>query len=150
MHTALQEVILLFMMILDINIYYLGLALIAAAMSNKGSFKDVEILSRAAWNALHDKPKEAKLFGAFSTRFTQGGVNLYDNPFLVPESAGMNGRDGYVGWMGFGGSIFQWNPDYKIGFAYVPTMLDWTDLNNSKGLKLQKSVVECIQQRQRT
>jgi hypothetical protein len=119
-------------------------------MSNKGSIKDVEILSRTAWNAMHDKPKEAKIFGAFSTRFTQGGVNLYDNPFLVPESAGMTGRDGYVGWMGFGGSIFQWNPDYKIGFAYVPTMLDWTDLNNGKGLKLQKSIVECIQQRQRT
>ena len=114
--------------------------MIAAAMSNKGSIKDVEILSRTAWNVLHDKPKEAKLFGAFSTRFTQGGVNLYDNPFMVPESAGMNGRDGYVGWI----------PDYKIGFAYVPTMLDWTDLNNSKGLKLQKSVLECIQQRQRT
>ena len=58
-----------------------GLALIAAAMSNKGSFKDVDILGRVAWNALHDTPKEAKLFGAFSTRFTQGGVNLYDNPF---------------------------------------------------------------------
>ena len=119
-------------------------------MANKGKFKEVEVLSRRAWNSLHDKPKEGKLFGAFSTNFTQGGVNLYSDPILVPEGAGLKGRDGFVGWMGFGGSIFQWNPEYKIGFAYVPTMLDWTDLNNSKGLKLQKSIVECIQQRQRS
>ena len=121
-----------------------GLALLAAAMANKGRFKDLEVLSLKAWTSLHDKPNKGKLFGAFPTRFTQGGVNLYENPVLVPEEAGMTGRGGYVGWMGFGGSIFQWHPDNKIGFAYVPTMLDWTDLNNSKGLKLQKSVLDCI------
>lgn len=127
-----------------LNISYSGLALLAAAMANKGKFGDAEILSNKAWTELHAKCKEGKLFGAFPTRFSQGGINFYENPILVPEGVGMTGRGGFVGWMGFGGSIFQWHPDQRVGFAYVPTMLDWTDLNNSKGLKLQRSVLECI------
>ena len=27
-------------------------------------------------------------------------------------------RDGWMGWMGFGGSVMQWHPELKIGFAY--------------------------------
>ena len=27
------------------------------------------------------------------------------------------GRDGFYGWMGFGGSVFQWNPELKIGYV---------------------------------
>ena len=30
------------------------------------------------------------------------------------------GREGYVGWSGYGGSVMQWNPTLKIGFGYVP------------------------------
>ena len=25
------------------------------------------------------------------------------------------GRDGYWGWYGYGGSVFQWQPDLKLG-----------------------------------
>ena len=29
-------------------------------------------------------------------------------------------RDGWWGWIGYSGSVFQWNPELKISFAYVP------------------------------
>ena len=62
---------------------------------------------------------------------------------------GCCGRNGFYGWMGFGGSVFQWHPELKIGlvpkqnylkiilmfdfrFAYVPTLLNWVDLVNNK------------------
>ena len=120
-------------------VHFPGLSVLAAAMANKGTFNGVEVLSETEWEAMHDKPKEGKLFGAFSTNFTQGGVNIYKQ-----ASVDRSGRAGYVGWMGFGGSVFQWHHDLKIGFAYVPTLLDWTDLNNSKALRLQECLVECV------
>ena len=60
-----------------IFIHFPGLSVLAAAMANKGTFNGVEVLSETEWEAMHDKPKEGKLFGAFSTNFTQGGVNIY-------------------------------------------------------------------------
>ena len=82
------------------------------------------------------------------TNFTQGGVNSFI-PHHPEHPAYGNGikskglRDGYVGWMGFGGSVMQWHPELKIGFAYIPTCLHWYDLENLKGAKLQKKAVEC-------
>ena len=38
----------------------------------------------------------------------QGGVATFEEPEK-------GGRSGYVGWMGFGGSVFQWHPELKIG-----------------------------------
>ena len=52
-------------------------------------------------------------------------------------------RDGFVGWMGFGGSVMQWHPELKIGFGYIPTCLHWYDLENLRGGKLQKKAIEC-------
>ena len=39
--------------------------------------------------------------------------------------------------MGYGGSIFQWHPKLKIGFAYVPTLLEFHDMYNQRGGRLQ-------------
>jgi CubicO group peptidase (beta-lactamase class C family) len=41
-----------------------------------------------------------------------------------------NNREGWYGWMGLGGSILQYNPEYKIGFGYVPTDLVFLDFGN--------------------
>ena len=30
------------------------------------------------------------------------------------------GREGFIGWMGYGGSIMQWHPEHKIAIGYVP------------------------------
>jgi len=53
-------------------------------------------------------------------------------------------RQGYVGFLGFGGSVLQWHPELKIGFAYVPTRYSWYDfVNNHRAAKLQRLVAEC-------
>ena len=89
------------------------------------------------------------MFGQMPTIFTQGGLNIFKDPEITTENSELLGRDGFVGWMGFGGSVFQWHPTLNISFAYIPTLLDWTDLINGKALKLQKAVVECVKKRQR-
>ena len=35
--------------------------------------------------------------------------------FQEAEGAGV-GRDGYWGWHGYGGSVFQWDPELRIGW----------------------------------
>ena len=60
----------------------------------------------------------------------QGGVCQFEDDVS-------QGRGGFFGWMGFGGSVFQWHPELKIGFGYVPTLLTWIDLTNNKARQLQ-------------
>merc|ERR1712003_588948 len=38
-----------------------GMAKLAAAMANKGTFDGVEVLSEKAWEAMHANPKPAKI-----------------------------------------------------------------------------------------
>ena len=78
-------------------------------------------------------------------------------------------REGYYGWFGYGGSIMQWHPELKIGFAFVifekfknitllrkkkipifflsqvPTFLNVTERFNDRGAVLQEIVKECVQ-----
>ena len=46
-------------------------------------------------------------------------------------------EDGWVGWMGLGGSLLQWHPELRISFAFVPSFLDWSDLDNTRAKTLQ-------------
>lgn len=57
-------------------------------------------------------------------------------------------RDGFYGWYGIGGAVFQWHPAMKVGFAYVPTLMAWYDNHNLRGAKLQRKVVECAEKKQ--
>ena len=83
----------------------------------------------------------------FHYNFTKGGVNYFKNS---PEATKIDknlfnkNREGYYGWFGYGGSIFQWHPELKIGFAFVPTCLHWFDVANLRGSRLQKIVVDCV------
>jgi len=123
-----------------------GLAKLASIMANKGE----SLMSNEAWEELHTEPKMATLFqfpdGDVRSRFTKGGVNCFNafenmNPL---ESHGMyKNRDGYYGWFGFGGSVFQWHSELRIGFAFVPTCLQTLDLTNARGAALQQIVKEC-------
>jgi len=116
-----------------------GLAKVAAAMANGGSFQGVTILGPKGWEALHAKATLASLgFSDAEIGFTQGGVAE-----LTKE--GLLGREGYYGWMGYGGSIFQWHPKLRIGIGYCPTILEWFDLENSKARVLQEEVVRCAE-----
>ena len=117
-----------------------GLAKVAAFLANKGKLSKERLMTEHTWKMMHAEVTDAGLIGDWCmTHFSQGGVNRYqtDDFFCC-------GRDGFWGWMGYGGSVFQWHPELRIGFAYVPTRLEWSDLTNSKGGLLQEEVVRCV------
>jgi len=115
-----------------------GLARMAAAMANGGKVGDCEVLGPAGWQALHAEPTDGFLYMR-NSRFTQGGVAQMEEE----DTSQTPGRDGYYGWMGYGGSVFQWHPELKIGFGYAPTLLCWIDLVNNKARLLQGEVARC-------
>ena len=123
-----------------------GLAKIAAMMAAGGTWSGREYLSKQAWDALHAHPVEAGMIGA-SSIFTQGGVNQFVDVGAKssgPERAFNEGREGFYGWMGLGGSIFQWHPEREIGFAFVPTSLHLVDVLNERGKVYQAEVLRCV------
>ena len=78
-----------------------------------------------------------------NTTFTQGGLATFataDAQASVLDRGMHNGREGYFGWMGLGGSVFQWHPEKRIGFAYVPTSLNVLDVVNERGKTYQVEV----------
>ena len=77
------------------------------------------------------------------TNFSQGGVNFFKAGPESPKLAHL--RKGFVGWMGLGGSVFQWHPELKISFAYVPSLLQPFDLMCLRGAFLQAKVVKCVE-----
>jgi len=131
-----------------------GLAKLGAVMTQHGKLGKATLMSTKGWKSLHSNPTEKVIFNTFPTRFTQGGVNIYSyaEPEKEPETEQEKQQNklfqdlgGFVGWMGLGGSIFQWHPRRQISFAYIPSQLDWTDFTNAKGMKLQQCVVQCAQ-----
>ncbi len=124
-----------------------GLAKIAAMMAAGGKWEDREYLSEQAWKAMHDSPVKADMGGLLTTRFTQGGVDCFkpcEPGSTSSERAFNEGREGFYGWMGFGGSIFQWHPELEIGFAFVPTSLHVLDFLNERGKAYQAETLNCI------
>ena len=125
-----------------------GLARLGAMMSAGGKLEGQEFLSESAWQALHAKPVAAMMGAVMPTRFTQGGVDCFQpcgsgSPLF--ERAFNKGREGFYGWMGFGGSIFQWHPEQDISFAFVPTSLHYLDFLNERGKCYQAEVLRCVE-----
>ena len=123
-----------------------GLAKIAAMMSGGGKWDGNQYLTEQAWSAMHANPIKAKMGGILTTRFTQGGVDKftkYEPGGTEIERAMNEGREGFYGWMGFGGSILQWHPELDIGFAFVPTSLHVLDLFNERGKIYQAEILKC-------
>ena len=115
-------------------------------MAGGGTFEGREYLSKEGWQAMHAEAIRATL-GFGDSNFTQGGVNFFTHQ--GPESSEIdrafnNGRVGFYGWMGFGGSILQWNPEHEIGFGFVPTALHALDLFNERGEAYQAEVLRCV------
>jgi hypothetical protein len=84
--------------------------------------------------------------GLLPTRFTQGGVDQFlpcTDATSQFTKALNEGREGFYGWMGLGGSIFQWHPDAELGFAFVPTSLHLLDFFNERGKLFQEIALEC-------
>ena len=83
------------------------------------------------------------------TTFTQGGVNKFipvDEQRTGLDRAFNRGREGFYGWIGLGGSIFQWNPEHDIGFSFVSTSLHVLDLMNERGKACQAEVLRRVEQ----
>merc|ERR1711997_703565 len=113
-----------------------GCAKIASMMANKGE----SLMSDDAWNEMHAEPTLADNFefpgGCVRSNFTKGGVNYFVNPEDAREIENQHfnkNREGYYGWFGFGGSIVEWHPELKIGFAFVPTFMNTIELVNERG-----------------
>ena len=83
------------------------------------------------------------------TYISQGGLMVYTDRYTDRRSVCSNdissSRDvrAWYGFLGLGGSVFQWHPDQVISFAYIPSFLDWTDFTMAKGVKLRDTVFEC-------
>ncbi len=130
----------------NVNASARGLAKLAALMAAKGRLEDKSLISKEAWDALHHAPLEKDMaFGKAS--FTQGGVALFGSQTVDSDlgRALNKGREGFYGWLGLGGSIFQWHPEHDIGFAYVPTSLNILDLFNERGKTYQAEVLRCVE-----
>jgi len=138
-----------------------GMAKLAAIMANGGSLDGKQLMSKEGWDKMHSSPKLAPMNFGPRNNFTQGGVNLYGQEHMngqprIPitdwgkvsnfceEECEMN-RSGFYGFIGFGGSVLQWNPTLKIGFAYVPTDFFTMDWYNTKGGQIQREVVAAVQ-----
>ncbi len=124
-----------------------GLAKIAAMMSAGGKWDGREYLTEEGWRAMHGEPAAADM-GFAPTIFTQGGVNQFNEAGANRGNLGraLNaGREGFYGWMGFGGSIFQWHPAHEIGFGFVPTSLHAFDILNERGKVYQAEVLRCVE-----
>jgi CubicO group peptidase (beta-lactamase class C family) len=124
-----------------------GLAKLAAAMANGGQIDGQTVLGSVGFEALHAAPVERDMM-IMNGSFTQGGVAQFKESDAAKGllEAGLNtGRGGFYGWMGLGGSVFQWHPQHRIGFAYVPTALNTIDLFNERGKSYQKEVLKCVE-----
>ena len=124
-----------------------GLAKLASVMANGGATGEFQLLGDQAMAALHDKTVSRQMM-SITTEFTQGGLAKFG---LARKTAGQRldsgmheGREGYFGWMGLGGSIFQWHPEKRIGFAYVPTSLNVLDMVNERGKAYQVEVTRAL------
>ena len=123
-----------------------SLAKIAAMMSMGGKWQDQAYMTDDAWQNLHGDPVKRSM-GFMTTIFTQGGVDQFTDTNASSskfERAFNSGREGFFGWMGLGGSIFQWHPKHQIGFGYVPTSLNVLDLFNERGKTYQAEVLLCV------
>lgn len=123
-----------------------GLAKLASKMADK----DGGFISKEVWNDMHSEP-DLKYFGVFPegplrVNFTKGGLNYFkdfEKNLSLADEILNKGRNGYYGWFGYGGSVLQWNPELKIGFAFCPTYLNYMELSNARGAKLQGIVADC-------
>ncbi len=125
-----------------------GLAKLASVMADGARFGEQRLMGEGAYAALHDIPIERNMM-ALTTNFTQGGLALFGRGHgdVTPLDVGLNrGREDFYGWMGLGGSIFQWHPELKVGFAYAPTSLNALDIVNERGKAYQSAVVQCVKQ----
>jgi len=122
-----------------------GLARIAGMIACGGEWRGKRYLSESAWSNMHADPVHRAM--GMEVNFTQGGVAQF-GPMPAGSKAMVRalniGREGFCGWMGLGGSIFQWHPEKRIGFSFVPTALHVLDLVNERGKEFQSMALRFV------
>ena len=94
-------------------------------MANKGQLNGKTLMSEESWTQMHSGLVVEQEMDGSCTNFTQGGVHAYGlHPLQShPQNSKMSKktkaliethmnehRSGFFGWMGLGGSVFQWHP----------------------------------------
>ena len=122
-----------------------SLGKLAAIMANRGSLGEEKLISEETWETFHSEPKEELMNDILPTVFSKGGCNHFGfepmlktcNPQTLDAYSNLNsGREGFIGWIGFGGSVMQWHPECKVGFAYVPFDYIDVDAANKRGAEI--------------
>jgi len=97
-------------------------------MANQGTYDNRTLMTTDQWKKSHagiDTQRES-MFGN-RTSFTDGGIQTFgklEEPISTFEHAQNLNLEGFYGSVGEGGgSAILWNPELKIGFAYVTTDL---------------------------
>ena len=117
-------------------------------MANGGSLQGTQIFSQSTVDSFHSEPTEGDMIITVNS-MTKGGVELFKTPSVVkptpPKLQPPKGMEGSYGWYGFGGSVFYWHPEMKIGFAFVPTFMHIFDVNNVRGKNLLAEAIRCAE-----
>ena len=113
-----------------------GACIVAALAGVSFEGKTDTLLSHAGAREAHSGVVEACMFGKIATDFGNAGWCQFK------DAEGALPRFGYVGWMGYGGSVMQWHPDLQLSFGYAMNLME-TDLSNQRGYRLQEAAVQC-------
>jgi CubicO group peptidase (beta-lactamase class C family) len=113
----------------------------AEKASADGSNGSLRLVSAEGIKRAQSDLVQKATFGPVRTSFTNAGWCVFDNSRLGP------GREGYVGWLGAGGSVLQWRPDLRIGFGYAASRMEISP-RNLRGEVLQAMVAECAAREQ--
>jgi len=125
-----------------------GIAKVAGMMAMGGRLEGREYFGAQSWKALHAEPTLKPMGVGDGTNFTQGGLNLFTMAGKRATKTNKRqsaGREGFYGWRGTGGSIFEWHPELKLGFGFVPNSMHIFDTFNERGKIYQVEAIRCVE-----
>lgn len=122
------------------------------------SLKDGQWMNSKTWDAFHGNTKILNEQWTVDcvTNYTQSGIHAFDmnktkkfrkarnQELTVFDKHLSEYRHGWFGWIGYGGAVFQWNPQHKVGFSYVPTDLLIFDIMATRAAKLQQLTIDIL------
>ena len=120
-----------------------SLAKLATVVVEGGSIDGVRLMSQqAVKRAVGNGVLDSMGFGARLTNIDFHPSNTFTNAGWCDFSTAA--RDGWVGWLGIGGSLLQWytKENYRIGFGFCGTMMHLIP-TNERGLALQNELSRC-------
>lgn len=111
-----------------------GLAFLGTIMANRGVGADGErYIPEQGWREFHEgKDRRVDQSYGVTNTFSNGGA------------AHGSHVEGFIGWVGFGGSCFQWNPELNISFAYAPSDM-FPSGDNQRGAAMMTLAKECAE-----